>query len=82
MRSRKHRSYRCSARRVVVPACVLQALALLCSPMVFLERVVSGKLMRLFGLDHCISWKNRQAAKRLLVSVGETFVLLEGRAFY
>lgn len=35
------------------------ALALLCSSVVFLEQVVSGKLMWLFKVDHYISWKNQ-----------------------
>lgn len=56
------------------------ALALLCSSVVFLEQVVSGKLMWLFEVDHYISWKNQQAMERLLVPVGETlFCLREGR---
>lgn len=56
-----------------------QALALLCSSVVFLEQVVSGKLLRLFEVDHYISWKNQQAMERLLVPVGETlFCLREG----
>lgn len=56
------------------------ALALLCSSVVFLKQVVSGKLMWLFEVDHYISWKSQQAMERLLVAVGETlFCLREGR---
>lgn len=55
------------------------ALALLCSSEVFLEQVLSGKLMWLFEVDHYISWENQQAVERLLVPVEETlFCLREG----
>lgn len=51
----------------------LQALALLCSP------VVSGKLVWLFGLDCCISWKKLASGEEAVCICGRDFSFAQGK---